>query len=906
MRRLNWESPQNLEDLDFIQEVYTEEFLERLKVVFGSSYSDPWWGIVDEEKPASAQKTDSRPLIVRDNTTLPMTIDVLAGVAVSQNGERIVLTSAQSQIPLADSGSGAINVVYVRSLEEGVNPRLNDYDILVQSRYTTPDDDQIVQIATLSNWTAFSSVEREKYVSLAVVTVQPISTGGYELSIDMTQNSYTWNRPWFSPVDIGHRTQIGTGTTTENNPHGLQVNDMVAGGLTLWQLLLKYGAVVAEDESYAKVPGVTCEQKVLTGSMSVDTTGDITGLVNAIYVTLLYYPTSIVRITDTATEMEELAGEIVPGTRILFFRPSEKYSDGTSVNTKGIKIVYTWVQTGHPNITTPQSNITISNAVARQAMIAGGLQLTNLEDETLEFADAGGIPKRYKVFVDASQTIRKRDQVIFCTKKLDSITGNEPFVISPWGPGKIKAALTGATSSPVPVTLSVEFTLYGKDTTGTSISETLTFTNSWIENLPGSSSEEPNQFLETTQTFEEVTYWTVDSRVDDGPNAAIMMWIEQDPVTSDIMADVLPLYDCFWDGTQILNLVDTRPINTVAKTPTKTPLLAAVEMQKDLAGDVILVSETRRKVISPLDYALTTTEDPLTTGWFRSVGTAPLKSQNFWERVWSSPSPAHSSLRIPLNATLPAQCTLISADILYFLGGTGIIDPYFFVVAKTTNIITGLARHMALGTAFGYPTPSTIPPDSGSWTFPDYHMLLNAASEAIDQNETESYITISYHFSGSWAGVVNARIGPTSIVYQEEVLSTTGSSWNLQSYIAEDFRQPLWMDGTQSTLSKDVDGLGVRDTYVSRPIPVAGEADTDQRLRFSIFGADNEASMTFQYRYADSSTGIWSSWITPGAAVGPHTIDLVASINKIQVRLNPDGNEESTALGIGIIHWSHS
>jgi len=905
MRRLNWEAPQSLEDLEFLQAVYTEEFLERLRLIFGASYSSAWWGVVDDEKPASAQVSDTRPLVVRANSAQPLTIDVLSGIAVTQTGERIVLTAAQAQRSLADTGSGAINVVYLRSFEEADKIKLDDYDVLVPSRYNTPDDEDLLQVATLSDWLAFTSVERESFVALAVVTVQPISTGGYELSIDMTQNSYTWNRKWFSPVDIAHRTQVGTGTTTEHNPHGLQINDMVAGDLTLWQLLLDYGVVVAEDEDYAKVPGVECEQIVLTGSIAIDVTGAITGIVNSYYVTLLYYPSTIVRITDNATELEELAGDVVPGTRILYFRPSEKFSDGTAPNTKDLKIHYTWVQTGHPVITVPQSNLEVSNAPARQALIAAGLQITDLDDETLDFVDAGGIPKRYHTFIDATKTVRKRDQVVFCTKKLDDVgTAIEPFVIAPWGPGKLKVALTGATSGPVPPTLIVELKLTGKDESGVTISENVIFDLTWEENLPGAASENPNQFRETTLSFTEITQWQVVNRVADGPNSAVMMWMEQNPVTSSIMADVLPLFDCFWDGTQILDLVDMRPVNTIAENPTKTPLLAAVEVQKDLAGEVAIISEVGTVTINPHLYFEDRPHGVELGVWEQGFTGALLQSQAIMMRTDPSQT-ALTNLRIPLGPSLPPVCEILQIRVPYWLYGTGTGTARFGISPWEQDSVTGFRLPLAVGNATAGPTPAPAPPAFTPWTTPDYWAIMNTAPAAVDQNAHDYYIEVSYVALGVWIpDLLPPYMAATEVTYQEDVVSTTGAAWTLGGYIAEDFRSPLWMDGTQSTLSKDVDGLGVRDTYVSRPIPVEGESGSNNRLRVVIFGADNEASITLEYRYADSTTGVWSLWLPAPAPVGPHTINIPTTINKIQVRLNPDGDEESNALGIGIIHWS--
>jgi hypothetical protein len=121
--------------------------------------------------------------------------------------------------------------------------------------------------------------------------------------------------------------------------------------------------------------------------------------------------------------------------------------------------------------------------------------------------------------------------------------------------------------------------------------------------------------------------------------------------------------------------------------------------------------------------------------------------------------------------------------------------------------------------------------------------------------------------------------------------------------MVEDFRHPRWVDGTQSTMSKDVDGLGRSNTYYSRPIPFEyAVTGSQQRLRLMLFGISDSANYPWSYRRFSLGGG-WSSWNNLFGA-GPHDVTTASNFTKIQVRLNPDGTDEAEAIGFGIVHWN--
>lgn len=878
MEQLNFTAQQSLEDLEFQQDVYTEEFLERMKLVFGSSYDTAQWGIVDEEDPTAAQTSDTRPLIVRVNSTITSTIDVLAGIAVDSTGERIVLTAPQEQIALADGASGAVNVVYLRYATEGTETVINRYNEWIPQRYEVVAETSLLNVATLSDWTALSSVEREHDVVLAVVKVQSTTTGN-ELVVDMTQDSYAWNRPWFSPVDIQHRSLVGTGTVTTNNPHGLQLNDLVTNGFTLWQLTMEHGMIVSKDIDYAKLPGTKCEEIIVSAAIQTDSTGTVTGTAGSKYCTLQYFPTRLVRVTDNDTSQDDLAAEILWGTRIIAFDPLEEHAGGDALGTKDLKVTFTWTQAGHPVIATPQTEITLSNPDTSEAIIAGGLQVTELSSASCGFADAGGFPLIYDVFIDSSENARKRPQVVFCTTRLEDVgTTQQPFVITPWGPGYIRVGLAGASAG---ASLDVELKVWGTDSTGATISETFNFGASWVDNPPGSCSQSEDQFVVGTLVFYSLTYWEVVNRQNDGAGSTVMFWLVQSPVLTTGLADIAPIAEATWDGLQVCRLIDKRPINTVATKPTMS------DIEPAMLGPLLL---TQTAIVStPIEHKLTI---PGAGGFFVSGGgndyldgEYPATDTDRHLNIDFAAVP--TTARYCMSDKIPDGAIVTRVKIYYNITGASDVE---FTLHKAT--LTGSVTQLfSWVTVTGPGTPT---------------LDLGALSLTIDKTDDTAYWITARH-AGS-----NAELHQAVVTYtvNEDVVQSAGLTPSKTFH--EDFRKPyLFTDQyydtalTDAYLSKDSDGLDPRDFYVSRPISL--ESATHHVIRAFLFGVRGirANNLTVQLRYYQNATNQWGSWTSPLPPEWTWTISD-SDLTKIQFRVNPQMESSAAfieAAGIGFIHF---
>lgn len=565
MRRPNFKAPLTLEELDTWNAVLDDELRMRLQLAFASqSAANTGFGIVDALDPTKATVTSESPLGVSVNTSNPTTVDVNAGTVVFPNGEIVPVNKLVQQFTLASTAGNSKNVVFVYFSEQDSEEKgLTRGDVLTPLRVEYRSE-PVLYLASLqlADYLALPPEEFLRIVPLAVVSVEVAETTN-TLVIDMGTSVLSTNRPWFTAVDLEHRSRIGTGAVTSTNPHGTSLNDMSAGnGKTLFQLLLNYGMIVGKDISMAKVPGTVCTETVLSTAVLVDASGAITSVVGARYMRLSRFPLVILGATNAANT-KDYGLAWVPGTPVVFFNPLEPWDGGDVV------VYYSAVAAAEPPIPLNQITVALSQPLSsEETMIAGGVSLAELTQPTLTFEDAGQVASRYSVYVGKTGAVARYPQTIVCMASLAAVGGASQTLTLPFpGPAPIRLAITKAVPG---ASLSVVIQIKGTSTTGATLTENVTFNGDWGEPTLPFCGELANQFLTTTNTFQTVQSWTVLSRTNDGPATQLMMWAAVTPVNSSDLADVLPVADITWDGFKICQLKDTRPVATEMKDPTSS------------------------------------------------------------------------------------------------------------------------------------------------------------------------------------------------------------------------------------------------------------------------------------------------------------------------------------------------
>jgi len=573
---LNYTIHHSIDRLQRQHQYYQEEILKTRALVMGDSAADPNLGvsngIVSATDPTTHLAGGNSPLAVSVNATNQLTVDVNPGTAVMASGCWVELHNTVRQVALANSAIGAPNVVYLQYFLDSAPVAPNRFEDLV-SPYTLRVGDQLndsttlntqdVMVSTLelATYVQLASSVRNDIVPLAIATMQTVDTGGgvleNQLSIDHTDVSYDFNRPWFSLVDLYHRSLVGSGTVTATNPHGTDGNDLTIGVLSMLQTQLDHGMLIAKDRSIAKVPGYRCTTAALSISTD-DSIGTATGYANATYIELPYFPVVVGKVWDSASSVT-LAGIRVPQTNRVVF-PYEVLAVGTEVS-----CYYTRAEACEP----PLAGNTIfrTNGPSTQELpIAGGLGLTSLTTTEESFSDAYRIPMRYEVFMGGDAELRLTPQVIYCYKRLDDLGASDTPTITSNGPGRLMVGLLDATYT---ATLDVQYRVYGTDANGTAIDELFTFNQgNWTPNnaAPNLPSPLDGFFHFSTNVFATITSITQEARAGDGANSALMIWQAQHPYSNyDEQADAMHIATVDWDGYSMGRVFDKRIIDTTVQ-----------------------------------------------------------------------------------------------------------------------------------------------------------------------------------------------------------------------------------------------------------------------------------------------------------------------------------------------------
>lgn len=258
------------------------------------------FGIVDTIDPQFALPGSLRPFSVGPADNLLLV--VRPGTVVFKSGEIVLIENPITGVELDDPTPGVRNIVYLQFEEQEFDPSITRQLAPINTRVDyLADPSGYLKVSTKADYDLLSQLEKDNTIPLALVTTQTVAASGggttLQLIIDQSQTSLASNRPWFSVADISHRSHTGSGIVTNRNIHGLSFNDLsAAGDLTMLQIQLDHGMIVAKDRALPGVPGTICSETISAQSISTDTNGSVTGVVNARYFRLSRYPRIVHRV----------------------------------------------------------------------------------------------------------------------------------------------------------------------------------------------------------------------------------------------------------------------------------------------------------------------------------------------------------------------------------------------------------------------------------------------------------------------------------------------------------------------------------------------------------------------------------------------------------------------------------
>lgn len=557
---INYKTKLSTDDLQYQDEVYQNAILERFKLAYGDkSGLTLRYGIVDLYNPTDIVESDTnRPLKVSRSTVDNLRISVSSGTAICPNGAIVTLSSDIFEYQLPRTNLDDVLVVYLENeLIEAGESRVSKYNVAGKVR--TEQSDTKLRSALLSSYnnpSLFSNSRKEHIVVIAIIKVVSSSTttSGLDLSIDYSNNSYYFNRPWFSMVDSEHRSSIGSGIVSKTNPHGNSINDFSTGLLSFYSQFLSQGVILSKDYQLKGRPGYSCVETINHYSIQTDTTGEVTksssfGGLNKKYIILSSYPASVNSMHLESHLGRSVAFDWIKGTNIVVIPQPEVF-------TENVRVWYNKVKALEPSTNIVANKIYFSNMTdTKDIAITDGIGLTDIVTDFVEFEGSGPVARKFLIYLNKDGEFLKFPQVLQGTTLLDSI-GTELVNtdILQFGPAFLRIALVGATSGP---NLSVTIRLFGTNELNAVITEDIKFDSTW-SNIVLPSNENLSNMKKTLNVFKTLTGFQVVQRLNDGSASKIIIYSEIETGIAESLSDLLKVSSVEWDGLSVKKVVDER------------------------------------------------------------------------------------------------------------------------------------------------------------------------------------------------------------------------------------------------------------------------------------------------------------------------------------------------------------
>ena len=563
--------PSSADDATFQDESIAKEIVDRFALSMGgvSGASVPSHGIVWPSEPRG--EDSANPFYVSVNEANALKVNVSAGTVVTKAGGLLTIASGATALALASTELGSSSVVFVEyEVSLTSDPALQGTarsGVVTGRRYVMTVDENAYHTLLLSDYLALSSDRLAGIVPLAVVTVSQNEAGSKELVIDHTTVTYAWNRPWFSVVDHQHRIKVGSGTPTDANPHGTALSDLSDGSLTLYQMMLRVGGVIAKDYDVDRVAGTLCRETITADRVAADTTGEVTGVPGAKYVRLLDFPVHLGRCTDaeiqapsTTLSPRDYAPTLIPRSNIVWFHPLDVLNDACDQ--------WIWYTSAGAAVSVDPTEYDVLSvtplASDREILISQGKAVSALADQYIDLRCYRGLPLIVHSAINSSGSVVTFPSEVQALKKLDTAgLASQSVGVTLSGPSRLWVGLTGA-GSPPNADMEVIVAVTGTDAAGTTISESFTFDSDWRDfPAPDSEaafdSETPTNYMKKVSAalFSTVTSWVVTGRANDGPNTALV--IVAMPLWKNRQVRDLAMVGAFqWNGLRVTSAMDLR------------------------------------------------------------------------------------------------------------------------------------------------------------------------------------------------------------------------------------------------------------------------------------------------------------------------------------------------------------
>jgi len=828
---LNYDSKLSIDDLKFEADVNEVAILSRMKLTFGGGLTNPAYGVVDAINPTNLVSTDTdRPLLVYTSLLNPLLINVTPGQVVTLGGAIVANPALLEDFALVRTLENDVLVVFIENVIVDAPPvRATRFGFAQPvRRIQSPAVLNSALIADYANPVLFPPNRLNNIVVLAVIKVAN-TTSGLQLQMDYTNSNYSFNRPWFSPIDVVHRSYLGSGIQTTSNTHALSFNDLTNGVFTLYTSLLEYGLVQALDNDVKGVPGKLCSEsisqaRVLTDFSGVVTAGSRFGGVGAKYIVLSRYPVLVTGFYQTNAKGRALCFDWIRGTRYVVI-PAPEYVDAN-----GALIQYTATQALEPPAALISNTLIFGQANSTSEIIySGGISHSQVVNASIPFDGAGPVPRNYSIFMNGSGGMTPTPQIIVPTLMLENIgTAFQAIAFTIFGPSRMSLGLADANSVS---SMSIVIRVYGVDINGNSLTEDLAFSGlTWTPvSIPGT--ETPTQSVVSSNIFYGVTGLQVVSRTNDGPLSKVVLFAELQTEVTQNLNNLASAASVTWDGTTLINLVDQRKV-------------------------VHIIPEPNNRFLEDHLYGL--------------GGSGSLS----WVFAEDLKDPKYKDTTNGTDVSFPAVATITINDYTAIQPGDTIQLPSFPTPKTLTPVISGVPNRAVgqfLVSASDQTTRDDLVLTVNDITFASGFSAIGSVSNTGEADLTA--LTIGARGNGPvvW----------TTLVFPPTAVTTTDAVGGIDTF--GESKLPRHADTLNTVLppTSTYDVTSVQGKYISRAIPLGG----GPRVTVLVHGVQppyNAVQLRIRVAY---SSGAWQPWqvITNDGSVftslQPH------GVTKVQIEL---------------------
>lgn len=417
------------DDLQKEFELVFNEHRELIKLIMGDNY-----GIVSSVDVTN----DTSPLYPTLNGNV---LSVTEGKIVTKNGDTTNVEEFSKDI---GNFSEDLAVLFVYEMVGSTEKRVTNDGNASSVWYDRKSAEDSILIIKASMYDSLSYEIKNNSVCVCIIK---FSTTPY---LDLSNSEYSFNRPWFSPTDISHRNEKGTGSSSI--PHSIGINDLSSSNVTLYNQLLSRGIIVSKDVSIAGVPGKSYK---VTATIGSDRT-----------IKLSNYPNAIGYCSkgEDGAGYEDVSAFLEEGTNVV------RVTDNTEGNVNIDTVITKCLMPPQLNNDSINTELTFGANEDNDVIITEGRQ-TELVDNTISFANCGTIAKNYEVVFGADGKLHKEPDILGFTSLLSSINTkeyNQEYDI----PVKVNVYLENNTSNSA---YDIEIVVSGVGVNGAEISDTLTW-----------------------------------------------------------------------------------------------------------------------------------------------------------------------------------------------------------------------------------------------------------------------------------------------------------------------------------------------------------------------------------------------------------------------------------------------